>query len=234
MASTLNLMQSVLWTGPYIGYQSLVIGGMEPAMTNANLVKQTILGAPFRWPWNRSETEAINVTKGTQDYVQALPDFGFIEKAWLTIGTEIKEITVQNGLSRDSSGGRPQFISTQTDDGLGNITFRLLSSPGQDGSLNILYQRKSALMSSLASRWNPIPDELSYIANFGFLALGMVVTDDARFPIFNDRFIAHLLGLQDGLDETQRNLFLNTWLGVTKQVQRAAMMPQQGMQSRGR
>lgn len=234
MGSNVNIQQTVTWTSPYVHYQPLSIGGLDPAITNANLVKQTMLGAPFTWPWNRAESPGIACSIGTQDYPQALPDFGFIEKAWITIDGDTKELTNQRTLSKDDTKGRPQYISAQNDDGAGNITFRLMPRPSKACILNVCYQKKSNPIVSLGSRWTPIPDELGYIYQFGFLALGLMVTGDVRFPIFNDRFIAHLLGAQDGLDEMQRNLFLGTWLDVMRTVQRSQTQLQQGTASRSK
>jgi hypothetical protein len=236
MPATLNLQQTILWTGPFVRYQPLIIGGNEPSMSNANLIKQTVLGAPFCWPWNRAESAPIVCVAGTQDYVAALPTFGFIEKAWVQDPDtqEIKEIEVATALSKDSTKGRPDKISVQIDDGAGNITFRVLPAPNKAYILTVLFQQKPILMSSMANRWNPIPDELSYIYQYGFLALSMMITGDSRFPIFNDRFVAHLLGAQDGLDEMQKNIFIANWTEYTKQVLRAQIQPQQGTQSRGR
>jgi hypothetical protein len=234
MSSLENLSQTNVWTGPYVHFQPLAIGGQDPALANANLIKQTILGPPFVWPWNRVETNGTACTAGTQDYTLSLPDFGFIEKAWIQFGSEVKEVTNQRTLSRDSAQERPQFISVQKDDGAGNLTFRLSPTPNKAYTLTICYQRKSYPLLSLGSRWDPIPDELGYLYKYGYLGLSMMITGDARFPIFNDRFISHLLGAQDGLDEMQRNIFLSNWLDVMKQVQRASSHTQQGTVSRGK
>jgi hypothetical protein len=242
MASTLNLQQTLLWTGPFLHYQPLTIGGTEPAVSNANLVKSTILGPPFTWASNRAESAPITLIPGTQDYLVNLPNFGFLEKAWVTLTTGVApnttttttEITVSRGLSKDSTSGRPDHIAVQLDDNAGNITFRLMPDPDQAYTLTVCFQQKALPMTSLASLWNPIGDELSYIFNFGFLAMSLILTGDARFPIFNDRFISHLLGAQDGLDEMQRNIFLGNYLEVMRQVQRNGMQTQQGVMGRAK
>lgn len=234
MAATLNLQQTILWTGPYIRYQSLTIGGLEPAVSNANLVKSTILGAPFAWPWNRSQSAPISCAAGQQDYTVPLTDFGFIEKAWITLAGVTTEIEVVSPLAVDSTQARPAHIAVQQDDGEGSITFRLMPAPDAAYVLTVLYQKKCLAMSSLASRWAPIPDELGYIYQYGFLALSLMVTQDARFPIFNDRFVAHLLGAQDGLTSLQRSIFLAGWLDVMAMGQRAQAGTQQGMAGRAK
>lgn len=236
MPSTLTMQSAINWTLPYVHYQPLLIAYFEPALTNANLVKQTVLGAPFIWPWNRAESNPIACTTGVQSYMSVLPDFGFIEKAWIKTFDDDKlmELEVQTSLSGDVTQERPQFIAAQKDDGQGNITFRLIPAPDQPYILTVQYQKKATPIYSPASLWDPIPDELSYIFFNGFLAMSLPVTGDGRFPTFNDRFIAHLLGAQDGLDQMQKNIFLAKWLDVMKQTGRAQTQSQQGTASRGR
>ena len=49
------------------GRRSALGNYLEPALTCANMVMQTILGAPFAWRWNRVVTGFIT-TEGQQDY----------------------------------------------------------------------------------------------------------------------------------------------------------------------
>lgn len=49
------------------GRPSAIGNFLEPAMTSANTVLQTIIGPPFAWPWNRVVTGFIT-TVGQQDY----------------------------------------------------------------------------------------------------------------------------------------------------------------------
>jgi hypothetical protein len=229
----LNLQATMLFAAPYIGFQPMTIGGLEPALTAANIVKQTILGAPFTWAWNRGSA-TIACVQGTQDYVKALSDFGFIEKAWATSadGNSIYEMQVKQPLSKSKETGRPDFISAQLNDGAGNITFRTLVAPQEAYNIEVLYQKKAVLMTSPASLWYPIPDELSHIFNWGFLALATLLVEDGRSERFMQRFIAHLLGAQDGLDAMQKQIFLGNWLEITKSLQRATQSAAQGTQAR--
>lgn len=234
MASTQNLQASLNWCGAFVNYQPLNIGGLEPALTNANLVLQTILGPPFCWRWNRATTTFVCVTDGTQDYAKALTDFGFIEKAWLTTAdaTDLKEIAVQTSLSRTKEKKRPDYICAQGDDNAGNVTFRVQAASDDASTVEVLYQKKPRILTSMASSWAPIPDELAYIYQWGYLALNAIIADDPRFPIFNQRFTSHLLGAQDGLDEMKRQLFLGNWLEIVKSAQRAQTSVNQGAAAR--
>jgi hypothetical protein len=233
MASTLNLQASLAWCSPHLGYLPLTIGGLEPALSNANIVKQTILGPPFCWRWNRATVD-FTCTAHTQDYVSAASYFGFIEKAWVEnpAATEIKELLIENALSATKEEARIKFLAAQSDDNAGNITFRTMPISAELSSVFVLYQKKPSIMTSLASLWDPIPDELSYIYNWGFLALCSMLNDDPRFQIFNQKFIAHLLGAQQGLDEMKRQIFLGNWLEITKKAISASGTTNQGVGAR--
>ena len=107
MSSTRNIQASVLFSLPFIGYQPADISNGEPAITAANLVKQTMLGAPFKWAWNR-ETVNLEVLD-VQDYIVEISDFGFLEQGWLTDPNgKVKEIEVRKSLAAESAVARPQ------------------------------------------------------------------------------------------------------------------------------
>lgn len=81
MSNTITLGGSINWAQAYCGYKSLTVGASsEPAVSSANIIIQTILGAPFSWNWNRASVTLTTVT-GTQDYATSAGTFGFIEKA---------------------------------------------------------------------------------------------------------------------------------------------------------
>jgi hypothetical protein len=66
--STIKLKATLEWAKRYIANRDATIGnGVEPAITNANLIIQTILGPPFRWRWNRVIT-GFYTAAGVQDY----------------------------------------------------------------------------------------------------------------------------------------------------------------------
>lgn len=237
MPATQNIQATINWANPFINYLPLTIGGIEPALSIANILLQTILGPPFVWRWNRASASFVATQTAqvwNQDYVKALPDFGFIEKAWVVSadGKQLFETTKKSPLSASLELGRPQFISEQGDDDAGNITFRLQPVPNAAFVMNVLYQKKARMLQGLSQTWTPIPDECGYIYNWGYLALASMLAGDPRFPIFNQKFIGHLLGAQDGLDATQRALFLGNWLDITKAVQRATLETQQGTAAR--
>lgn len=229
MASTLTISQTLDWCDSIVKFQPLDIGWFsQPSLTNANTILQTILGPPFAWKWNRA-TKTFNTASGTQDYPQSVPDFGFLETVSVTLSgtsTEIGDIKLVLGLGSETS--RPNAISAQVDDNAGNITFRFLPVPDAVYAVTATYQKKAALLSTLSSNWSPIPDEYSYIYNYGLLALSMLNAGDERFPIINQKFVSHLLGANEGLTETQRNLFIQSWSSTTQQINAHQLKTQSG------
>jgi hypothetical protein len=234
-------MASALFSLPYLGYQPVNVSMGEPALQAANLTKQTMLGPPFTWPWNRDNlVVSIPNTDGSgnpivplQDYATLLPSFGFLEKAWLTDSkNNVKELAIRNVLAQESNVQRPQSVAVQQQDEDGYVTLRLNTIPDQAYMLAGVFQNASAQMTSLAASWGPIPDNLGYIVDWGFLSFVSMLTKDARFPIFAQKFIAHLLGAQDGLSALQRNIFLGQWLDVIAEPQRTQATTQQGVAAR--
>jgi hypothetical protein len=81
MPSTTKLSDTIAWAQAFVNYAQLAIGvDNEPSITNANTIMQTIVGPPFAWPWNRSKQSFV-VDAGIQDYLVAISNFGYLEKA---------------------------------------------------------------------------------------------------------------------------------------------------------
>lgn len=296
-SSSISLLQTSEWAKKLnFGRGSAQGDFLEPALTSANTVLQTICGAPFAWRWNRVISGFVTVA-GQQDYVlfnytattavklgwNTIDDqgnaqvcttagttgsgptwthtlngtttdgsvtwtnkgpirsnavgaytFAWIETSSVQDSTgSWKEMTSHLSLGLDSTQGRPSFISAQSDDGLGNVTFRLMSCPGAAYPVAITMQQKPPLFTKMSQKWAPIPDEYSHIYNWGFLSMMWLFADDPRFTMANSKFIASLLGTAEGLSETQINIFLNNWQQITGQPMSNAQRQQQGYQARG-
>lgn len=237
MASTIKLIDTVEWAKKFnFGRRSAIGNELEPAKTSANLVKQTMLGPPFGWFWNSEEIEfnCDASQENPQDYEVSVPKFSWIEHANvqdITVPTDPKwiELQAKTSLALDSSKARPRFISPHTQDTEGNVVFRVMPVPNLDYPVSMHVQFAPTLFTSLDDTWEPIPDHLSYIYNWGFLAMMWLFADDPRFTIANQKFVAHLLGTHDGLDEVQRNIFLNNWDAITGSQN---MQKQQAVQAR--
>lgn len=283
------------------GRRSAIGNFLEPALTSANTIIQTILGPPFIWRWNRVVTGFI-CTAGQQDYTLVNWSAGLtVQVGWVTVddagnsqsattvtgptGTETpswnhtldgtttdgdvtwtnlgpigvpvsqafslgwietvsvqdiylspakwKEITVERCLSSDSAQAIPRFISDQGDNGNGAITFRMMPVPDKAYPVAITLQQQPAVFTSTQQTWAPIPDQYARIYNWGFLSLMWLFADDPRFPSANQKFVSQLLSTAEGLDETQRNIFLQGWQQNTGQPIVNSDRLAQGTQGRG-
>ena len=297
-SSSIKLLQTMEWAKKLNFQRASATGNfLEPALTSANTVLQTIVGAPFTWRWNRVITGFIT-TAGQQDYTIfnylasttvklgwfAIDNAGNCQKCttagttgssapswnhtigstttdgsvtWTCIGTISTEASssyslawIENSSVQDANGdwkemsskivlgleskqARPMYIAAQLDDGLGNITFRLMSTPDKAYPVAITLQQKPPLFTKTSQTWAPIPDEYSHIYNWGFLSLMWLFADDARFQMANAKFIASLLSAHQGLDQTQLNIFLQSWQALTGQPMSNQIALQQGSQARG-
>lgn len=282
------------------GRQSALGNFLEPALTSANIVMQTILGAPFSWRWNRVVTGFVCVA-GQQDYTifnyaastavtkgwfavddagnsqlcttagitgASAPTWNHTKTGTTTDGTVTwtnlgpigvpvsqtyslgwiettsvndvglstpawKEIETKLCLALDSHQNRPRFIGAQSDDGNGNVTFRLMTAPDQAYPVAITLQQKPTVLTSVNQSWAPIPDDYSRLYNWGFLSLMWLFADDPRFAVANQKFVAQLLSTSEGLTETERNIFLSNWQALTGQPVADSNKMQQGTQARG-
>lgn len=297
-SSSLKLLNTIEWSKRLNFNRRSALGNfMEPALTSANTVLQTVVGAPFAWRWNRVVTGFI-ATAGQQDYTliswntvtpvklgwllvdangnsqsvttagttgSVIPTFSNTKGAptfdgsavWTNIGsigasvsstyslawietssvmdlnnTKWYEMESKICLGQDSSPARPRNVAAQGDDGLGNITFRLMPVPDQAYPVTLTLQKRPPLFTGVNQSWAPIPDEYSHIYNWGFLALMWLFSDDPRFSVANQKFVTQLLGANQGLTQTQINIFLSRWQEVTGQPMSNQVAMQQGYQSR--
>jgi hypothetical protein len=175
----------------------------------------------------------IGLSQGSQTY-----SFGWIETASVNVplvnsnGTIWKEIETKNCLGVDSVAARPHDIAPQFIDANGNITFRLMPSPDQAYQVSIAVQQRPALFTGVNQTWGNIPDSYSHLYNWGFLSLMFMFADDQRFQFANQKFIAHILSTNQGLSETERNIWLNNWQAVTGQQVMLPTTIQQGYAGR--
>jgi len=237
MASIYTLQQSCNWAQAFLGYLPLNVGASnEPAITSANTILQTILAPPFKWRWNRNSVD-FALSANTQDYTQSIADFGFIESCTVqaTTGTDqaVYEIDIKDELSGSTLSARPNAVSVQKDDDAGNITFRFVAVPDQAYTCNVTYQKRAPQVSALSSTWTPIPDYLSYVYNWGFLALMSEYADNEAVARLRQLFVASLISLAQGITEEERNLFINSWLSNQIQVNTANQNVQLAARARG-
>lgn len=234
MSTTLTIQNSINYCTPILKNQPLQVSNQEPALTAGNIVLGTILGPPMKWRFNRKEF-SFPITSADTDYPIALPQFGFIETMWVEDGAGgIFALGGAVSLAVSGALGRPEKLAAQFDDNAGNITFRVDKTPDQNYTVYVDHQQKAPLLTSAASGWTPLPDEFGYIFNEGFLCLMSLLVNDSRFPIFENRFIARLLGAQDGLTDQERNIFIANWTALSQTLARAQGAVNSGVAGRGK
>jgi len=232
VSSSVTLQNTVNWAKAFIEMQPVEILGMEPALSSANLVLQTILNPPLAWPWNRSTTSYTSSQQDNQ--VTGLFSFGFLEGGVVqpASGGKSWELSVQLVLHPDQSAARPQYCAPLIDDGMGNITFRTSPSPDQSYNHTLIFQRNAPQLLSLAYTWAPVPDALAYIPMWGFLAMMSLIGNDARFTGYNAKFISSVLAQQGGLTDLERSIFIGNWMRVMSQVQATQLETQERYRAR--
>lgn len=236
MTQMLNLQTTMKWAQPILKGQPLMVNGQEPALTFGNFILQRIMGPPFRWRFNR-KTLSIALSQGVTDYAITVADFGHLESdsAWIT-DSNGKQYAVKGRVTMEQStlSDRPQEYAPVYDNGAGLITFRVKPVPNVAGfTLYGDYQAAPALIVSVAQAWGLIPDEFSFIYNAGYLSMAMMLTNDARFPIWEKYFIGSLLSAQEGLDQQAINIFLGQWTNDSRTLAAAAAASQAGASGRG-
>jgi hypothetical protein len=148
--------------------------------------------------------------------------------------SEIPGVQGMVGSASASETGSPAYIAPQLDDNAGNITFRLLPAPDQIYQVSIIFQNRiPALMSGPSSTWAPIPDHYSNIYQWGFLSVVAAYFDDMRWASFTQKFVSTVLGMAEGLENEQKDIFQKSWLDMISEQQTRSQKNQQGVQMRG-
>jgi len=231
----LTLQASINFAKPIFKNTPLQVSNQEPALTAANMVLGTMLGPPMKWRFNREEFNFPVSTAGGTDYAVVLRQLGFLETLWIEDAAgDIFEMSGETALAPSTAQGRPEKLALQFDDNQGNIVFRLNKTPEQNYTVYGDYQQKAPLLTSAASEWAPVPDEFQYIFQQGFLCLMSLLVNDARFPIFENYFIARLLGAQDGLKDQEKNIFVANWMALTQTISRSQGAVNAGVAGRGK
>ncbi len=193
--------------------------------TNGNSQKVTTSGSTGGSlpAWNTgtggitTDNVAVWTNQGHIPNASSTYTFGWIENCSVQDPATSKwmEVSPKIDLALDSSTARPQNIAAELDTGNGSLTFRLLPVPDKPYPIAITVQQKASLFTSLNQTWQPLPDEWSFIYNWGLLAELFLFADDSRATWASQKFVAHLLGMSEGLDSTARNIWLQNWSSIT-------------------
>ncbi len=226
--STIQLSRTIARSSQFARLEPLTFASNtnnDPAFSNADWVKQTILAPPFGWRWNRTiegtpSAPAFATTIGNSDYTMNLPTFGWLEKAVLydpDSGYAATELQVELLKGEDTNPTIPQRIAAQMDDGEGNITFRIFPAPDQVYNTVLIYQNAATLFTTTTQTWAPIPDYMSYVFNTGMDYRTFEYLGDPRSQTSGQLFFQSLAQMSEGLSESQRNLWLQDRLNSIRQ-----------------
>lgn len=225
---TINTASQVLRLAPLTG-----VGGIanEPALTIGDMVRQTILGPPFAWRWNRTVAAEFQTVVGSQDYTRPIANFGWLEKATAADGAVTWELEIQTVLPVENVSNQPVRIAAVFDDNNGNITVRIFPVPDKAYTIRLIYQAAPPIFGSIGDTWAPIPDYYSYLYTRGFYCFAYEYMNDARFLPTYQAFLRQLVAAAEGLTETQLNIFLADRLNFERTAQ-ALQSAQQGKAGR--
>lgn len=153
--------------------------------------------------------------------------------AFATAG-KIMPLELKWGAITDASEqGRPGFVSTQLSNESGvSFTLRLLSVPDTTYIVRLIYQNSASLFTSTAQTWG-IPDQLEYIYNYFMMFLLMDYFDDPRAARYRQLAVSALLSRADGLEISDRNMFIGNWLPLMNEQSESQQSSAQGVQARG-
>lgn len=104
MPSQITLQKTIDLTARFI-YNSpmLYVNSGELAYSIGDWTRQFLLSPPFAWRWNRASLAPIFCNPGQTDYTVTIPDFGWLERAWMLFpeasGTPLQIYTSLNIIS---------------------------------------------------------------------------------------------------------------------------------------
>lgn len=232
MAIVNTLQKAVNLSSIFVGGAPLsaIIGvANEPALSIGDWVRQFILSPPFAWSWNRATT-TVTVALADQDKTKAIADWGWLEKATYDNGTDpIQELEIVLSIGETRVQEQVRQICPFKNDNAGNITFRLFPAvPDTNGAtINLTYQKAAPSFAALTDLWTPIPDYFFYMYQQGMLAKALEYRSDPRYVPAMQLFLRQVVAGAEGLNETQRNIFLTDFFNT----QRQAMAAQRGGQA---
>jgi hypothetical protein len=235
---TNSLNDTIAYILPFCRYQAANIGTSDmPILGIGNIVRNTMLAAPFTWRFNRNSTNLTGpVVKDQQDYGQKITDFGFIEIATANDGTrtfQLPDVKNNQPLAASVTDARPQVISVFTDDGAGNLIFRLSGVPDAPYTVNLVYQKAPVQFASITDSWGPIPDSFSDVYNNMCLGYYMDSCQDPRAQQYLARGMAGLLARAQGLTHTDKMIFAASYMQFNAAQLLEILKTQQGQQAQG-
>ena len=228
MASTIQLSRTIAYASQCLYNRPLTFTNPtsnEPALSCADWTMQTILAPPFSWSWNRvgasPSAPLFTTAVGVSDYKVSVPTFGWIEKAVAyDPGSGFEAYELKNALNTgaDTLPNQSTTIAAQYYDGSGDVIFRIFPAADKIYNVAVEYQKSAPLFTVVSQTWAPIPDYLSYLYDEGFFAKAAEYCNDPRAMSLFQMFFTNLAANAEGLNQTQRNLWLDSKMNTIRQT----------------
>jgi hypothetical protein len=214
MATTKTLQETVDWARTFTKLVPIVgIGGFsnEPALTICNSVIQEILSPPHKWKFNRAELTSFITIDGTQDYPETVTDMSWLEscviedEANTSTSPQLKptrEIEAVQDLPKESIRDNPEKVCILKE-ATTTTTLRFWKVPATVvWRAYVIYQKKPVIKTALTANWSPIPDDLAWVYQQGFLAMAYKMADDTRAETEYRKFLRDI-GRATAKDEAE-------------------------------
>jgi hypothetical protein len=125
----------------------------------------------------------------------------------------IDPLEVKTLLGDSLKAAKPKWISPQTDDDNGNITFQVQPAPDQAYLVSLRYQNAPTPFAALTDTWAPMPDaRMMHVYMAGFKALCFEMDKDERTGLEMQTFARNLVSMSQGLSETEKAIFYSDFL----------------------
>jgi hypothetical protein len=214
MATTKTLQETVDWARTFTKLVPIVgIGGFsnEPALTICNSVIQEILSPPHKWKFNRAELTSFLTVDGTQDYAETVTDMSWLESCVIededntSTSPDLKptrKIEAVQDLPKESFKDNPEKVCILKE-ATTTTTLRFWKVPSTVvWRAYVVYQKKPVIKTTLGDDWSPIPDDLAWVYQQGFLAMAYKMADDTRAETEYRKFLRDI-GRATAKDEAE-------------------------------
>jgi hypothetical protein len=173
-SSSITLLNTMEWAKRFnFGRETALGTSIEPAMTSANTIVQTILGAPFSWRWNRAVTGFIS-TVGQQDY---------------TIINWLATAPVALGVYTVDTGGYSQVVTTSGITGSSLPSWNeTLGGTTTDGS--VVWTNQGLIGTTTSSTYNLAWIETSSVQDTGWIEMESQIVLGLESKQSRPRFIS--------------------------------------------
>lgn len=188
-----------------------ITGGTIPTWNTA--LNGTTTDGSVTWVNQGSISNLSSVTSFTS--------LGWLEKAVaIDKSGNAHELTIQLNSAQNGTQNQPFILSPIVEDPAnGRVTFRIQPPPDQNYTIYLIYQQASPTFVALTDTWSPIPDYFSYLYTQGFLSKTYEYLSDERYGSATQMFVKFLVAANEGLTESQVNIFLAERMNSARQQQ---------------